>query len=250
MKWGAVIGSVALAALASLPARAADMTPIGQRAIPATTGYIPAQFYWTGFYIGLSLGGGWGTTSFLDPLNPATASPSPKGFQVGVVSGVNYQIGSLVFGVEGDFTNSWAKGSVVDTAGNSLQTEVLWTSSITGRLGWAFDRLMIYGKGGAGFDYDRDTAALPNANSAAGTAYRFAWTVGAGVEYAVTEHWIARLGYDYFRFPMKAVGFQGNAVPPIIPAAGAVAQQTFPGTASGLIGLSISEIKFIAAYKL
>ena len=56
MKWGAVIGGLALAALVSLPARAADMTPIGQRA-PAP-GYIPAQFLWTGYYIGAGIGGG------------------------------------------------------------------------------------------------------------------------------------------------------------------------------------------------
>jgi hypothetical protein len=78
MKWGAVIGGVALAALtslpASLPARAADMTPVPQRA--ATSGYIPAQFFWTGFYIGAEVGYGWGTSAFADPLIAATGSPS------------------------------------------------------------------------------------------------------------------------------------------------------------------------------
>src|ERR1700688_5057141 len=108
MKWGVVKGGIALAALASLPAslsasspaRGADMTPIAQR--PATSGYIPAQFFWTGFYIGAGIGGDWGTASFTDPLpGPfASASPSLKGFLVTGISGINFQISSVVVGVE------------------------------------------------------------------------------------------------------------------------------------------------------
>jgi len=71
MKWGAVLGGVAFAVLASLPAalpaRAADMSPT-PRAIPATSGYIPAQFFWTGFYIGAGIGGSWDSATFTDPL--------------------------------------------------------------------------------------------------------------------------------------------------------------------------------------
>jgi outer membrane immunogenic protein len=234
MKWGAVIGGVALAALVSLPARAADMTPIGQRAIPATSGYIPAQFLWTGFYIGGGVGGAWGTSTFTDPFGGAVASPSLSGFLVSGVTGINYQIGSVVIGAEGDFTGTWANGNVVDSTGNNLKTQVFWTSSITGRLGVAFDRLLIYGKGGAGFDYERDTVSLGVGGSAVGSTTRAGWTIGAGVEYAVTEHWVGRLEYDYFKFPGKGFSFQGNTFPPI---------------ANGGTALSLSEIKAIMSYK-
>jgi outer membrane immunogenic protein len=234
MKWGAVIGGVALAALtslpASLPARAADMTPVPQRA--ATSGYIPAQFFWTGFYIGAEVGYAWGTTTFADPFFVATGSPSLSGPLVGGIAGINYQIGSVVIGVEGDFTGSWSKGSTVDTAGDILQTQVFWTSSITGRLGWAFDRLLIFGKGGVGFDFDKDTVTLPTGIAAAGSVYHAAWTVGGGVEYAITEHWTGRIEYDFFKFPTKGLSVSGPA-----------------GTASGNIGLNFNELKFIGAYK-
>jgi outer membrane immunogenic protein len=243
MKWGAVIGGVALAALASLPARAADMTPIGQRAIPATSGYIPAQFFWTGFYIGAGIGGGSGTATFADPFFATTASPSLKGFLVGGVTGINYQIGSVVLGVEGDFTGSWAKGSAVDSTGNTLQTQVYWTASITGRFGVAFDRLLVYGKGGAAFDYDKDTVTVPASGVALGSTNRAAWTVGGGLEYAVTEHWTGRIEYDYFRFPAKGFLFTGGASvlfplgsPPAL-------------NAGGTVGINLSELKFIMAYK-
>jgi outer membrane immunogenic protein len=239
MKWGAVIGGVALAAFASLPAAAADMTPVGQRPISATSGYIPAQFLWTGFYLGAGIGGGWGTATFTDPFSGVAASPSLQGFLVGGVTGVNYQIGSVVLGVEGDFTGSWANGSVVDTAGNNLKAQVFWTGSLTGRLGWAFDRLLVFVKGGAAFDYDRDTALLPNGILTTGSTNRASWTIGGGVEYAVTEHWIARLEYDYFTFPAKGFQFSGGGNIPGVPTI----------NATGLVALNLSEFKAIMAYK-
>jgi outer membrane immunogenic protein len=237
MKWGAVIGG-AIAALAtlpvSLPAQAADMTP----ARPAVSGYIPAQFFWTGFYMGAGFGGGWASTTFVDPLAPATASPAPRGFLATGIAGINYQIGAVVIGAEGDFTGAWTKGSVVDSAGDNLNVSIFWTASITGRVGIAFDRLLIYGKGGAAFDYDRDMATLPSTASVVGSLYRAGWTVGGGLEYAVTDHWTGRIEYDYLKFPVKTLSFQGaGTTPPNI------------GFAGGAVGVNISEFKGIMAYK-
>jgi outer membrane immunogenic protein len=241
MKWGAVIGGVALAALVSLPvslpASAADMTPVGQRA--ATSGYIPAQFLWTGYYVGAGVGGGWGTSTFTDPFNGGIASPKPKGFLVGGVTGINYQIGAVVIGVEGDFTGTGVRGSVVDTPvgllpANTLQTEIFWTASITGRVGVAFDRLLVYGKGGGAFAYDRETAIQPSGAVAAGSLNRAGWTVGGGVEYAITEHWIGRLEYDYFRFATRGIQFSGNTV---------------PVNPSGTVGFNLGEFLAIMSYK-
>jgi outer membrane immunogenic protein len=229
MKWGAVIGSVALAALTSLPARAADMTPVVQRT--ATSGYIPAQFFWTGFYLGAGVGGGWGHSTFVDPFG-SIASPSLKGFLLGGVAGINYQISSIVVGVEGDFVGSLAKGTTIDPIGNALQTQVFWTASFTGRLGWAFDRLLIYGKGGAAFEYDRDSVTQNTGVAVVGSTTRAGWTVGAGVEYAFTEHWTTRLEYDYLRFPSKGSVFSGPAL-----------------NVAGSVGISLNELKLIIANK-
>ena len=142
----------------------------------------------------------------------------------------------MVVGAEADFTGTWAKGSVVDSANNILTTQVFWTSTITGRVGMAFDRLLIFGKGGAAFDYDRDTAMLPNTSTATGSLYRVGWTVGGGVEYAVTDHWTGRLEYDYLRFASRGLTFQGTATPGLTAVA-------------GTIGLNLGEIKAIMAYK-
>jgi outer membrane immunogenic protein len=238
MKWGEVIGGAALAALAALsatcPARAADMT-VAPRPAPST--YIPAQFFWTGFYMGAGLGDGWGTAPFVDPLFTGTATPSINGLLVTAVAGINYQFSSVVVGVEGDFTGAFVKGTAVDAPLDSLQTKVFWTASITGRLGWAIDRLLIYGKGGVAFDYDRDTVTIPNGASVMGTANHVGWTVGGGAEYAITEHWTARLEYDYFKFASKAFSFSGPAAVPAF---------AMPG---GTVGITLNEIKGIMAYK-
>jgi outer membrane immunogenic protein len=238
MKLGAVIGGVALAAVVALspsgPARAADMSPVPQRPAPST--YIPAQFLWTGFYMGAGIGYGWGTAPFIDPLTGASATPSINGFLVGGVAGINYQFSSVVVGAEGDFTGAFATGSANDPTNNNLQTKMFWTASITGRLGWAIDRLLIFGKGGFAFDYDRDIVTIPNGNTAIGSANHVGWTVGGGVEYAVTEHWTGRIEYDYFKFANKAFSFAGPAVPGV-------------GLPGGQVAINLNQIKVIMAYK-
>jgi outer membrane immunogenic protein len=185
--------------------------------------------------MGGGIGDGWGTAPFIDPLNNgAAATPSINGLLLSAVMGINYQFSSVVVGVEGDLTGAFANGSVIDAANNTLEAKVFWTASITGRMGWAIDRLLIYGKGGVGFDYDRDTAALLNGASVLGTTNHVGWTVGGGAEYAITEHWTARIEYDYFKFASRAFVFSGPAA---------------AGTPGGAVGINLNEIKGIMSYK-
>ena len=214
MRLGAVVGSLSLAAVVSLsasllasPARAADLT-VAPR--PAGSSYIPAQFQWTGFYVGVGLGGGFGTSTFTDPFTGQVGSPSLSGLLLSGITGVNWQIGSFVIGAELDFTGSWAKGSANVPSGDNLQTSVFWTSSITGRLGYAFDRLLLYAKGGPAFDFEHNLVTRPSGVSVFGTMYHTsAWTVGGGVEYAFTDHTVFRIEYDYFKFPSTAFATTG-----------------------------------------
>jgi outer membrane immunogenic protein len=208
VKSAVVIGGVALALLSSLAswsARAADLTPYP--AAPAAPGYIPARYSWTGFYLGVTAGDGWGTGTFIDPFpGGGIVSPSLNGFLVGGYGGFNYQINYVVLGVEGDFIGSWSKGSATDVNGNSLQIEALWTASITGRVGIAFDRLLLYVKGGGAFMLHRDTVTIPATSaSPTGSAYPSGWTIGGGLDYAFTDHWIARVEYDYLNFPARGL---------------------------------------------
>ena len=222
-----------LAVLTTISAHAADM---GVRpAMPANPGYIPAAFYWSGFYLGGEAGGGWGNASWVDAVAPGTtASVSPTGFLVGGFMGINYQTGPVVLGLEGTFDGTWFNGNTTDAAGNNLKSQVFWSATTTARLGIAFDRLLIYGKGGAAFAYDRATETTSPATGllqAMGSVDRVGWTVGGGVEYAFTEHFTGRVEYDYLTFPTKTDPVSGG----------------FMG--ASVIGLKINEAKAGVAYK-
>jgi len=251
MKSGAVFRGVALAAGVSLPgamtlgamtlpARAADISTARPAPAPPPSTYIPAPFFWTGYYLGLAAGDGWGSAPFTDPFphtNFATATGSSKGLHGGGVTGINYQIGWVVIGAEFDFMATFMKSAILDSANTNLQTSVFWTSTVTGRLGLAFDKVLVFGKGGGAFAYDRDTVISSNSGgntgSAIGSANRTGWTVGGGVDYAITEHWIAGVEYDYLKFASKAINFTG---PPA-------------NNISGNVALSINEVRGVIAYK-
>jgi outer membrane immunogenic protein len=233
---GRIFGGVAVALFTTLSAHAADM---GVPVAPAPAPYIPAQFYWTGFYVGAHAGGGWGTAQWIDAL-PAAAgtngSVSPSGFLIGSFVGLNYQIGWAVIGVEGDFDGTWFNSNTNDSFGDNIKTQVFWTATVTGRFGVAFDRLLIYGKGGVAFAYDRETETTPATGvpplaQAIGSGDHVGWTGGGGVEYAFTEHWTGRIEYDYLSFASKPYAFVGG----------------FIGT--GNVGMHINEAKAGFAYK-
>jgi outer membrane immunogenic protein len=178
------------------------VTPAPQ---PVTaTPFIPVYFYWTGYYVGATIGGALGKETLFDPFAGQVASISFGGFLAGGYTGINYQIGSLVIGGEGDFIGSFfSKGTSTDPAGNTFTGNIFWTSSLAARVGWAFDRLLVFGKAGVAFGYQRVKAVGPAIGDVEGSATSAGWTVGGGVEWAVTEHWIARVEYDYFQFPTR-----------------------------------------------
>jgi outer membrane immunogenic protein len=248
MRSGRVIGGVALAAFlslpvaVSLPAQAADMA-VGPRPVaPAPSTYIPAYFTWTGFYVGIEAGYGWGTAPWvMDPFFGKTSpsiAPSIKGFVTGGVTGINYQVGWAVIGLEGDFVGSWVKGSINDTTTtNLLQSSVYWTASLTPRFGVAFDRLLVYAKGGGAFAFDKAMETINNGgaatgSSAGGSTTRGGWTVGGGIEYAMTEHWTTRVEYDYFGFSTKGYILSGPSA-----------------NQSANVGIKLNEIKAGVGYK-
>lgn len=240
MRWGAVFGGVALAAvaalpaslLATIPASAADLS-LGPPPAPST--YIPAPYFWTGYYVGVAVGYGFGNAPFTDPFVAATsASPSVKGLVAGGVTGINYQIGWAVIGVEADIIGNWVKGDKLDSAFNSLDADIYYTASLTARFGIAFDRLLVYAKWGGALDYDHDTVWENKVGPSLGSTNHAGWTVGGGFEYAMTEHWTGRLEYDFFSFPSKAITFSGAA----------------PSPAAGAVGFNLNQIKLVASYKM
>jgi outer membrane immunogenic protein len=197
--------ALAGAATVSGTASAADIAraPV-YKAPPA--GALPVQYDWTGFYIGGHVGYGWADKSWQDSFGLFDISHQANGFLGGAQGGFNYQLGMFVIGLEGDWSWTNMSGSTSALA-STFNTDVDWTATLTGRAGVAFDRWLVYGKGGVAWARDRYST---NFYTVPGTDFadtRTGWTLGAGVEYAFAPQWSAKLEYNYMNFGTEQVSF-------------------------------------------
>jgi outer membrane immunogenic protein len=196
MKNQLLAGCAAAALLLTLTsANAADLS----RPVPAPYYKAPAMvapaFSWTGLYLGLQGGYGWGRESYTDNAIGAV-SHSPEGGIFGGVLGYRYQIGQFVLGAEG--TASWA--DINDSVSGGGFSETLKARSLytaTGQIGWAaFSQTLLYAKGGwagASLHNDLTGAGLTASN----TQNASGWTVGAGIDYAVWQNVVLGVEYDH-----------------------------------------------------
>ena len=211
MKLRAYVGGFTVAAgtVACLcSAKAADL-PVRPAPVPmAPVAYAPPAYNWSGFYVGGHIGGGFENSNWSDPITGASDTFSNGGFLGGAQVGANAQFNWLVVGLEGDFSwTSLIKGTSTDSAGAAITTSPQWTSTLTGRVGAAFDRLLVYGKGGLAIADDQSTFTPVGGATLTDTVTRTGWTVGAGLEYALTNNWTVRAEYDYLGFGNKQLSF-------------------------------------------
>ncbi len=203
MKSRAFVGGIALAAgtvISGFSAQAADLPPARAPAAVPPVAYAPPVYNWSGIYVGGNLGAGFADSSWSDPFTGAHNKFDKSGFIGGGQVGVNWQINALVIGIEGDFDWTGLKGSGHDSRGDLINTNTQWTSTVTGRIGAAFDRLLIYGKGGVAFAHDNDSLNDVFGSTASASLNRTGWTAGAGLEYAFAPNWSAKIEYDYLGF--------------------------------------------------
>lgn len=119
------------------------------------------------------------------------------GFIGGVHLGVNFQSGSFVYGIEADIEGGNVEGDDDGVGGAVDRFDLQWMGSVRGRLGYAWDRLLVYGTAGVAFadvEADADDFVASDSNTHTG------WTVGAGAEFALNEQWTTRLEYRYADF--------------------------------------------------
>jgi outer membrane immunogenic protein len=151
------------------------------------------------FYVGGHLGYGWSKFAPSDD----TPSVSPRGALGGAQVGANYQFDRFVVGVEGDFSLASVLGSNSGTAGGTpvnVHARHLWFATVAGRIGYAYERWLVYGTaGGAATSYKLSIDA-PGVGSGSASGTRYGWLVGGGVEQAFTDRISARLEYNYMDF--------------------------------------------------
>ncbi len=223
--------ATAAAVLLSTPTLAADLAPMP--AEPVAPAYLP--FTWTGGYVGVQAGYGWGDES--DNQSIAFPDPDPlpgdefdmDGFLGGVHAGFNWQMGALVLGVEGDVEFSTYEGdtdfdyvTVPDEGfAGTLSMESDWQASLRLRAGFAIDRLLIYGTGGVAFadaeqsstgrEYD-DGGPVGPTFSDSDDQTLIGWTAGIGLEYAFTDNFTARVEGRYADFGEEDFNIDGQEI--------------------------------------
>jgi outer membrane immunogenic protein len=183
----AFLALISLAALTGMAA-AADLPPRPAPAPYYKAPVVAPVYNWTGFYIGINGGGGFGRSAW-DP----TGGFNTSGGLVGGTIGYNYQAGQAVFGLEGDIDWADINGTTNNACPLGCKTSDDWLSTVRGRLGYAADRFMPFVTGGAAFgDIKATTPGFAGA-----TNDRAGWTIGAGLEFALAQNWTAKAEYLY-----------------------------------------------------
>ena len=190
-----VVACVGLLALAGGSVAEAQPAPYYQPG-PA---YNPI-YSWTGFYVGINGGGGWGSSQWdavnsFDVLNRLMKLDTfdVSGGLIGGTVGYNWQFGQALIGAEGDIDWSDIKGTTTVLCPGGCETRNKWLATVRGRLGLAFDRFLPYFTGGLALgDINATLPLLPG-----GSISNAGWTVGAGVEVGVVSNVSLKAEYLY-----------------------------------------------------
>ncbi len=233
MKKTVLMSAIAFGAMVAT-ASAADLSPRAAAVAPAP--YIAPLFTWTGFYVGVNAGAAWhgdnNCPGLYDYKNGVLGSrytafnpvcnKDNTAFTGGFQAGFNWQMGAVVFGLEGDvnwigndskrgFANYVGPTGIGAAYSYSLdgnsQSNML--GGIRGRLGWSFDRAMLYIAGGAAFRSSADSEVINVYNNLGVQVASFApnstrnnvgWSLGGGVEWAFTNNVSLKLEYLHSQF--------------------------------------------------
>jgi outer membrane immunogenic protein len=216
-----------VAAVTLMGAGAASAADLPRRSQPAAPMAYAPMFTWTGFYVGVNAGYNWSDSAskvrFSNgglPLASAGLLPGSfdvggDGFTGGVQGGYNYQIGQFVVGLEADINYVDSKKSqsyVLPAIGvvgvSTAQGELEYLGTVRGRLGFAYDRALIYATGGLAYGSVKGSSAfsvpaLAATWNGAKSDTRTGFAVGGGLEYAFTNNLTGKLEYLYYDLGKK-----------------------------------------------
>ena len=203
-----LLSTTALSTLIMVPALAADLPG---REAPIAPAPLPV-FTWTGAYVGLHAGAAFINSSYVSPGPFSYPDPRSSITKAGIIGGVqigyNWQINSMVAGLEADISLSSAKGSTLTQpfVNSPYSAKMSAFGTLRARVGFTVDRALIYATGGLAYAQYKSTlndVIFPFTVSSGSS--KFGWTLGAGFEYAVTNNWSVKAEYLYMQFPNKNV---------------------------------------------
>jgi outer membrane immunogenic protein len=251
-RWLTGIAVAALTAAGTMAAQAADLPTRKEAPAPV---FVPPPFTWTGFYVGLNAGAAWSmgsrttslyapaTASWLGSYYPSNLGNSNVGFIGGGQAGYNWQTGAFVLGVETDFdgttlgkTFNYTSPAFAGTTpypGDYLNVNAKanldWLGTTRARLGFVAtpdNRLMIYATGGLAYGGGSSSYSAYDAQNnflftGSPSSSRVGWTIGGGVEYAITNNITIKGEYLYYNlgsttFTASPTGLIATAYPGIV----------------------------------
>jgi outer membrane immunogenic protein len=177
---------------------------------PAPAASVPS-FSWSGPYVGVQAGYDWyEADNGVGGFSPGT---KPDGFAVGGFAGYNHQFDNspIVLGVEADINYSSAKADRGTRAfgGAGIENDIGWNGAVRGRVGYAFDRFLVYGAGGLAYaEHELKGKGVGGSDDTIAVG----WTIGGGVEAALTDNVSARVEYRYSDFGTDSFSVAGSRV--------------------------------------
>lgn len=181
----------------------------------------PLAYDWSGFYAGVNAGYAWGETEGTDingwldfPDYKSSLTADGDGLTAGGQLGYNMQSDSLVFGVEADLSYLDVSGSETSSiaSDNHVVSDDGYLGTLRARLGFAADRLLIYGTGGlaagdTGSKWVDDGGASQFVLSADS---QWGWVAGGGIEYASTDSFSVKAEYLYYDLGTDKLHYSGG----------------------------------------
>lgn len=213
-----LLASAALVAFGAVTsANAADLAARPYTKAPAL---IAAAYDWSGFYIGANGGYAWAQDSRDNNVGRNIGSYEAKGGTAGGQIGYRWQSANWVWGVEGQ--GNWADlgGNTLNTAnGNSLvSTDVDAFGLLTGQVGYAWNNVLVYAKGGAAVVDQRFTFrnVVTGNLGAADSGYSTRWgaTAGAGIEFGIAPNWSFGVEYNHIFLDRRDIVIPNAAANP------------------------------------
>ncbi len=168
----------------------------------------PVAPTWTGTYIGINGGWGWGTTNHTDFFGNSSGDFSQDGGLVGLTYGGNWQAGQWVLGFESDVDWAHIDGTLTDpikcsvNGGSTCFTNLKDLSTERMRAGVDLNGWLLFGTAGAAFGEvdagQNPCGPTPFGGNSCREKWRTGWVAGAGIEKMFAPHWSAKLEYLHF----------------------------------------------------
>jgi outer membrane immunogenic protein len=236
-----LLAAAGLTAVAIAPALAADL-PARTPAYAKAPAIVEPIYNWSGFYIGINGGGGssrdcWSINNALGVAVPSTAEGchNATGALVGGQAGYRWQMTNWVFGLEAQ--GDWAdlKGSNVSqlTApfavfNNNSKIDAI--GLFTGQVGYAWNNVLWYGKGGAAVTHDKYNGDILGTTFDTASETRWGGVIGTGIEIGFAPSWSVAFEYNHLFMGSHNVSFNATALGGISTRTDSIKQDVDMGT--------------------